>query len=78
LRVLNDCSDYPPGADIVLLDANENAFGPSIEFSRSDSKSNGDKGEYASLNAMGAHEAVVLEESTVDPKGLQLHRYPDA
>ncbi|KAF5239859.1 hypothetical protein FANTH_9800 [Fusarium anthophilum] len=70
--------DYPPGADITLLDANENAFGPSIDFSRSGSKSNGDKGEPVALNPKGANKAAVSEQPTVDPKGLQLHRYPDA
>ncbi|KAF5613302.1 histidinol-phosphate aminotransferase [Fusarium subglutinans] len=70
--------DYPPGADITLLDANENAFGPSIDFNRSGSKSNGSKGEFATLNPTGANKAAGSEQPTVDPKGLQLHRYPDA
>ncbi|KAG4278637.1 histidinol-phosphate aminotransferase [Fusarium proliferatum] len=70
--------DYPPGADITLLDANENAFGPSIDFSTSGSKANGTKEEYAALNPTGANKATVIEQPTVDPKGLQLHRYPDA
>ncbi|RBA20206.1 histidinol-phosphate aminotransferase [Fusarium proliferatum] len=70
--------DYPPGADITLLDANENAFGPSIDFSTSGSKANWTKEEYAALNPSGANKATVIEQPTVDPKGLQLHRYPDA
>ncbi|KAI1026593.1 hypothetical protein LB505_000875 [Fusarium chuoi] len=70
--------DYPPGADITLLDANENAFGPSIDFSTSVSQSNGTKEENAALNPTGANKAGVIEQPTVDPKGLQLHRYPDA
>ncbi|KLP06424.1 hypothetical protein CEK26_013328 [Fusarium fujikuroi] len=70
--------DYPPGADITLLDANENAFGPSIDFSRDGSKPNGNNGEYAARNPTGANKGAVIEQPNVDPKGLQLHRYPDA
>ncbi|KAF5620062.1 fad NAD binding oxidoreductase [Fusarium sp. NRRL 52700] len=69
--------EYPPGANITLLDANENAFGPSIAFSTSGPKSNGSNGDSAALNSTGVSKAAVIEQPT-DPQGLQLHRYPDA
>lgn len=55
-------SDCPDNADVTLLDANENAFGPSIASEKS-----------ASTFGPG-----VTIQSALDPKELQLHRYPDA
>jgi histidinol-phosphate aminotransferase len=55
-------SDYPSNAGVTLLDANENAFGPSI----------------ASQQPASKFGPGVTIQSALDPKELQLHRYPDA
>ncbi|KAL2143163.1 hypothetical protein VTI28DRAFT_311 [Corynascus sepedonium] len=55
--------DYLYYANLSLLDANENSFGPSIPVQ-----------EVASTVR---HEAVSIQ-SALDPERLQLHRYPDA
>ncbi|KUJ15026.1 PLP-dependent transferase [Mollisia scopiformis] len=54
--------DYSSNADVTLLDANENAFGPSIA---------------SELSTSTCGSGVTIQ-SALDPKELQLHRYPDA
>jgi len=54
-------SDYPSNAGITYLDANENAFGPSI----------------AVKEVLSSCGPSVTIQSSLDPQALQLHRYPD-
>ncbi|POS69573.1 histidinol-phosphate aminotransferase [Diaporthe helianthi] len=55
--------DFPWDADMTLLDANENSFGPSI------------LGQDAASPARSGPGTI---QAALDPKKLQLHRYPNA
>lgn len=57
-------SDYPSYADLTLLDANENSFGPSIPMIEE--------------TTLSFHHDATSVQSALDFKQLQLHRYPDA
>ena len=62
LTVVNH-SDFPWDANMTLLDANENSFGPCIP------------GQDAAPSPRSGAGAM---QSALDPKKLQLHRYPNA
>lgn len=59
---LHHRSEYPDEGKIVLLDANENAFGPSIAVDDTNKTT----------------KAGLTIQSVLDPSKLRLNRYPDA
>ncbi|OIW26949.1 histidinol-phosphate aminotransferase [Coniochaeta ligniaria NRRL 30616] len=60
--------DYANDDGVILLDANENNFGPCVPIAKD-----------ASSDAAAANTAHgITVQSALDPAALQLHRYPDA